>query len=99
MLDIGTLAKRAFEYLESSVLSPESAAKLLYTAVQLHSQGGGGGAFESVCGQVTDVLRRGFGTAFSSPDGLRLLCQLPLDVLGKKPQPKPHKDRRTLRYV
>mmetsp|Transcript_137536 Transcript_137536/g.439060 ORF Transcript_137536/g.439060 Transcript_137536/m.439060 type:complete len:689 (+) Transcript_137536:78-2144(+) len=87
LLEIRPLAARAFGFLETSVLTPETSARLLYAAARLaratpsSSSRGGGGSFDEPVARCTEVLRQGFEQVCSSPEDLDLLCRLPLDML------------------
>ncbi|CAK0799932.1 unnamed protein product [Prorocentrum cordatum] len=85
LLEIPTLSARAFQFLDEAVLSPTSAAQLLYAAVQLRRVAGGsaGAGFETSCQRCVEVLRQGFGQACAAPSrGRQLLSKLPVDVLA-----------------
>mmetsp|Transcript_30837 Transcript_30837/g.88644 ORF Transcript_30837/g.88644 Transcript_30837/m.88644 type:complete len:728 (-) Transcript_30837:49-2232(-) len=87
LLEIRPLAARAFGFLETSVLTPETSARLLYAAARLaratpsSSSRGGGGSFDEPVARCTEVLRQGFEQVCSSPEDLDLLCRLPVDML------------------
>jgi len=81
LLQIKPLARKAFEYIEGTVLSPTTAAKLLYAAVQLQGSGAAS-SFEVSASKCSDVLRQSFDQISARPEDLELLCQLPIGVLG-----------------
>jgi len=85
LLEIPTLAKKSFEYLDASALDAKSVPRLLHTAVQLRGvpggPGGNGSAFDAVCQRCCEVLREGLATALEVPGNEALLAGLPVDVL------------------
>lgn len=80
LLEIKPLASKAFEFLESSVLCPATAARLLYAAVRLRSSSRSG--FAGPCTKCAEVLRNNFFEVCSKAEELDLVCQLPIDVLA-----------------
>lgn len=80
LLEIDTLSRHAFGYIESSVLGPEQASKLLYASVLL--QGAGRGGFDGPATKCAEVLRATFHELADRPEDMDLLAKLPVSVLG-----------------
>lgn len=85
LLEIRPLAMRAFEFLETSVLGPESATRLLYAATRLANSsqsGSSASSFQGPAMKCTEVLKRNFSQAVARPGDLDLLSKLPVPILA-----------------
>lgn len=80
LLEAEFLAKAAMEHLEATGLSPQTATRLLYLAMQL--QATGGDVFRDAFERCSESVRLGFGQALQSPVEAELLCKLPVSLLG-----------------
>eukprot|EP00931_Biecheleriopsis_adriatica_P037331 TRINITY_DN21408_c0_g1_i1.p1 TRINITY_DN21408_c0_g1~~TRINITY_DN21408_c0_g1_i1.p1 ORF type:complete len:654 (-),score=159.16 TRINITY_DN21408_c0_g1_i1:34-1968(-) len=79
LLKATSLAREAFEFFEMSALTPATAARLLYLAVQLQA---GNEALAAANERCMEVVRLGFEEVYQSPPDMSLLCMLPVDVLA-----------------